>query len=60
MNLDIINQEARMEDPQYGLVDNEEHYETVIPGFFALRLQQNQPNAHAGSGSDLTTYPLLD
>ncbi|XP_044510378.1 floral homeotic protein DEFICIENS-like [Mangifera indica] len=52
--------EARMEDPQYGLVDNEEHYETVIPGFFALRLQQNQPNAHAGSGSDLTTYPLLD
>nr|WQG15643.1 APETALA3/DEFICIENSAP3/DEF [Rhus chinensis] len=61
INRNLQNElEARLEDPQYGLVDNEEHYETVIPGFFALRLQQNQPNVHGGSGSDLTTSPLLD
>ncbi|XP_031268988.1 floral homeotic protein DEFICIENS-like [Pistacia vera] len=61
INRNLRNEfEGRLEDPEYGLVDNEEHYENVIPGFFALRLQQNQPNAYGGSGSDLTTYPLLD
>ncbi|KAJ0087272.1 hypothetical protein Patl1_09239 [Pistacia atlantica] len=39
INRNLRNEfEGRLEDPEYGLVDNEEHYENVIPGFFALRL----------------------
>nr|AMM02684.1 floral homeotic protein APETALA3 [Vuralia turcica] len=57
--------DTRAEDPRYGLVDNGGEYESVIgfsnlgPRMFALSLQPSHPNAHSGTGSDLTTYPLL-
>ncbi|KAK7283390.1 hypothetical protein RIF29_12874 [Crotalaria pallida] len=57
--------DARAEDPRYGLVDNGGDYDSVIgfsnlgPRMFALTLQPSHPNAHSGTGSELTTYPLL-
>nr|AUT32395.1 AP3-like protein [Cornus macrophylla] len=57
----------REEDPHYGLVDNGGDYDSVLgfsdggPHILALRLQPNmQSGLHAGPGSDLTTYALLE
>lgn len=58
-------QDARQEDPHYGLVDNGGDYNSVVgftnggPRILALRLQPNQPNLFSG-GSDLTTFHLLE
>ncbi|GAV72443.1 SRF-TF domain-containing protein/K-box domain-containing protein, partial [Cephalotus follicularis] len=51
--------DARNEDPQYGLVDNEEDDGPII-GFQNLSLQRNQPNLHSGAGSNIATYSLLE
>ncbi|XP_073047188.1 floral homeotic protein DEFICIENS isoform X2 [Primulina eburnea] len=56
--------DARQEDPQYGLVDNEGDYNSVL-GYpnriIALRLPTNHhPSLHSGGGSDLTTFALLE
>ncbi|KAI4336822.1 hypothetical protein L6164_015302 [Bauhinia variegata] len=65
--------DARAEDPRYGLIDNvgAGEYDSVINGFsnlgpriFALSLQPSHPpnphtHTHSGTGSDVTTYPLL-
>ncbi|XP_059461662.1 LOW QUALITY PROTEIN: agamous-like MADS-box protein AP3 [Corylus avellana] len=62
--------DARNEDPQYGLVDNAGDYGSLLgcsngdSGIFALRLNDltsnQQPNFRSGSGSELTTYTLLE
>ncbi|KAL2241987.1 floral homeotic protein DEFICIENS [Sesamum indicum] len=66
--------DARQEDPQYGLVENEGDYNSVLgfpnggPRIIALRLPPNHhphhhhhPTLHSGGGaSDLTTFALLE
>ncbi|KAL0366071.1 UNVERIFIED_CONTAM: Floral homeotic protein DEFICIENS [Sesamum radiatum] len=67
--------DARQEDPQYGLVENEGDYTSVLgfpnggPRIIALRLPPNHhphhhhhhPTLHSGGGaSDLTTFALLE
>ncbi|CAN1323261.1 Floral homeotic protein DEFICIENS [Linum perenne] len=61
--------QEREEDPHYGLVDNGGDYEPAVVGFptggsrvFALRLNHHHQhhNLHSGTGSDLTTYHLLE
>ncbi|CAN1163493.1 Floral homeotic protein DEFICIENS [Linum perenne] len=65
----LLHAFEREEDPHYGLVDNGGDYEPAVVGFptggsrvFALRLNHHHQhhNLHSGTGSDLTTYHLLE
>ncbi|KAH6795187.1 hypothetical protein C2S52_005664 [Perilla frutescens var. hirtella] len=72
----LLQCEARMEDPHYGLVENEGDYNSILgyphvgPRIIALRLQphhhhnnhhHHHPSLHSGTGaSDLTTFALLE
>nr|AAS45987.1 deficiens [Salvia coccinea] len=62
---------ARHDDPQYGLVENEGHYNSMLgfrhggPRIIALHMpppnHHHHPSHHSGTGaSDLTTFALLE
>ncbi|CAL5371260.1 unnamed protein product [Camellia sinensis] len=52
----LLDYEAKCEDPQYGLVDNDGDYDSAaalsngVSNLYAFRLQPSHPNLHHGGG----------